>query len=91
MEIKDLNPGSPKPLRSTTGNHLPVPSLSPSLVELRCEEDMLDDDDSTCDEETQVMPSRSLPSRPPEETGKRAMIPLLKIATYPSWNSDSIS
>ena len=35
--------------------------------------------------------SKSLPSMPPQETGKKAMIPLLKIATYPPWNSDGIS
>ena len=66
MEIADLNPGSPRPPRSTAGTHLPVSSLSPSLVELGCEEDMLDDDDSTCDEETQVMPQA--PPTPSAET-----------------------
>ena len=49
------------PTTSTSGQPM-VTTLSPSTLELGCDEDMLDDDDSICDEETQDVPSASNPS-----------------------------
>lgn len=57
-------------------------TLSPSTLELGCDEDMLDDDDSICDEDTHDVPSAFNPSveKPPSQSSQ----PQLQATPQPS-------